>query len=132
MSNGESRVHLLPWTIPKPVGLWYRAFVLTQNGIYITPEVDFTTIEALKAALDQGEEAVLELLTVHGRSKRSQFVPISLVSGLTVNEPAGTLHLKVSDDSVDNPMVRIPKRDQLPKLAKALTAFIKRSREQAS
>jgi len=132
MSDEAPSVHLLPWTIPKPMGLWYRAFVLTSKGIYITPEVDFTTIESLKGSLAEGEDAVLELLTVHGRSKRAQFVPLNAVSGIAANEAAGTIHVKVSDDSLDNPMVRIPKREQLPKLAKALTTFIKRSREPAS
>ncbi len=123
-----STVHLLPWTIPKPVGLWYRSFVLVEEGIYVTPEMDFTSFEELKGSIDGGADEVLRVLTDHGRSKRSQFVPIGAVVGVAANEAAGTIHIKVDGDHLDDPMVRVPKRDQLPKVAKALAAFVKRAR----
>lgn len=128
MTGDAPSVHLVPWTIPKPMGLWYRAFVLTEKGIFITPEIDYTSLEALKLAVDGGMENILSVLADHGRNKRPQFVPLSSVIGLSANEAAGTIHLKVADAGTEDPMVRIPRRDQLPKIASAVTGFIKQSR----
>lgn len=131
--NGDApAVHLVPWTIPKPMGLWYRAFVLTEMGIFITPEMDVSSMEELKAALPAGPDAVVGVLTEHGRGKRSQFVPLESIVGLLANEDAGTIHLKVSDAKQENPMVRVPRRDQLPKIAAAVTNFVKRTKASAA
>lgn len=131
MTGDAAAVHLVPWTIPKPIGLWYQAFVLTDRGIFITSEMDATSFEELKASVALGLEHVVTLLSDHGRNKRAQFVPLSAVVGLAANEAAGTIHVKVSDPKTEDPMVRIPRRDQLPKIAAAVTGFVKRARASA-
>lgn len=131
MTGDAPSVHLVPWTIPKPMGLWYRAFVLTEKGVFVTPEIDFTSLEALKVAVDGGLEQTLTILAEHGRNKRPQFVPLDSITGIAANESAGTVHIKVADSGSEDPMVRIPRRDQLPKIAAAVGEFVKRTRAAA-
>ena len=125
----ESPVRIIPWTIPKPMGLWYQAFVVSDSGLFITPEMDVTTFEELKAAVEEGLDAVITNLTGHGRNKRPQIFALATITGVSANESAGTIHVRVADEDIENPMVRVPKREQLPKIARALTELIKRSRE---
>ncbi len=131
MTGNPAAVHLVPWTIPKPMGLWYQAFVLTEKGIFITSEMDATSFEELKTAVGVGVENVVSVLGDHGRNKRSRFIPLESVVGLAANEAAGTIHLKVADAATEDPMVRVPRRDQLPKIAAAVTGFVKQSRASA-
>ena len=116
-------VHVLPWKVPTPRGLWHRAFVLTERGCFVTPDIDYTMMQSIKAAAAEGAEEVVRVMTEHGRSKRVQFLPWADITTVRVSPGLGLIEIGGDDRGMLG--VKIPDRERLEKVGKALTRIWK-------
>ena len=116
---------LISWTIPSPRGLWYRGIVLTPKGLFITPELDVVSMDSIAAAIEQGPEEVLPILTGHGRFKRCEFIKLTALQSVSVNTNTGTIHMTTEDSDTS---VRVPDRALQAKIAAALGEYVRQVR----
>ena len=103
--------------MPSPQGLWYRAIVVIDKGIFVTPKVDVTTLESFKAAASVDTAEVVKVLTGHGRFKRPQFLAWTSISAIRINASTGAIDIECSEGTVS---VTVPDRERLQKLGKVL------------
>jgi hypothetical protein len=120
-----SEPRLLTWTIPTPQGLWYRAIVVIDKGIFITPKIDVTTLESFKTAAASDTSELVEALTGHGRFARPQYLNWSSITAIRSNASAGLIEIEAGDNATS---VAVPDRDRLEKLGRVLAASLKASR----
>lgn len=117
MANSTNR--LLTWKVPTPRGLWHRAFVVTEKGLFLTPDIDTTTMNGLREAADSDPAKLLTLLTGHGRSKRSTFFKWHAINAIRHNGSTGIIEVE-TDDGVTT--AKVADRERLEKLARVLAA----------
>ncbi len=113
-----SEPRLLTWAIPTPHGLWYRAIVVIDRGIFVTPKVDVTTLDSARAAAATDAAELIENLTGHGRFKRPQFLAWKSITGIRSNASTGAIDIECGEQTVS---VTIPDRERLEKLGRVLT-----------
>ena len=114
---------LLTWTIPAPQGLWYRAIIVIDRGMFITPKIDYTTLEALKSAAETDTAKLIDVLTGHGRFSRPQYLNWTSITAIRMNTSAGLIEIEAGDDGATS--VAVPDRDRLEKLGRVLAASLK-------
>lgn len=107
-------MHVLSWKIPTPKGLWYRALVGVQKGLFVTPDVDVTTLNAIKAAAKTGPADVVQELNGNGRSKRAQFVAWNEVTAIRATPGMGTLEIESAGR--EPLVVKVADRERLEQL----------------
>lgn len=112
-----SQPRLLDWTIPTPQGLWYQAFVMIDRGLFVTPKIDTTTMEALKAAAAADAQTVVGLLTDHGRSKRPDYFAWEKITAIQLNALIGSIEIVAEAKTVS---INVPDRKRVEKIAKVL------------
>ncbi len=112
-----SEPRLLTWTIPSPQGLWYRAIVVIDQGLFVTPKIDVTTLESCKSAASTDTAELVEILTGHGRFKRPQFLAWASITAIRQNSATGSIEIECGEHSVS---VTVPDRDRLDKLGRVL------------
>ena len=109
---------LLTWTVPTPRGLWYRSIIVIDQGLFITPDIDTSTMEALKKAASAGTEELVSALTSHGRFKRPRYLSWSTLEEVRHSPTTGTIELVVEGEEAVS--VVIADRDRSEKLARVL------------
>lgn len=112
-----SEPRLLTWAIPTPQGLWYRAVVVIDRGVFVTPRVDVTTLEALKTASAEGTTELVKALTEHGRSKRPDYVAWESITAIRQNSSVGEIEIEADEKVIS---FTIPDRERMDKIGRAL------------
>ncbi len=125
---------ILQWTVPTPRGLWYRAFVVTPKGVFLTAEIDVTSMQAISEAanaVDGSAEgwASLRKALATKRFKQPTFVPLGEITGISRNVTGGWIDLVSESDTT---RARVPNRDQLAEVADALSVAVKAARAAAA
>ncbi len=109
-------IEIFDWTIPTQRGLWYQAVVFVERAIFVTAEVDVTTIKSIKGVVPGGSRAVMEMMMQHGRFKRPTIIKVDELTDLRRDAGKGNLDFHTAEGSVVK--VRVPDRERLDSLAK--------------
>ncbi len=118
-SVDDTTIRLLTWKVPTPRGLWHRAFVVTEKGLFLTPDIDTTTMNGLKKAADSDPGELLAQLTGHGRFKRSTFLAWPSITSVRHNGATGIIEVETEDGVTT---AKVADRERLEKLARVLAA----------
>ncbi len=113
--NASPRIEVFDWTIPTPRGLWYQAVVFVERAIFVTAEVDISTLKTIKAVVPGGARAVMETIMTHGRSNRPTVIKIDELTDLRKDTGKGTLEFFTAEGSAVK--CRVPDRERLDELA---------------
>ncbi len=117
-------VALHQWTIPSPRGLWYRGVVRIDHLLFVTSEVDYTTMEAITAAVPGDPKELVETLMGHGRFNRPTAVKIADITGLDRDATKGLLTIKTDETTIE---LKVPNRERLDEVAKHVAVIIKQA-----
>lgn len=109
---------LLNWTIATPRGLWYRTVILAEQGVFVTPEVDASTMQAITEASKSGTIELVRKLNSLGRFKKARFLAWGEITAILVNEDTGTIELTASEKETVS--VVVPDRERLKAMARVL------------
>ena len=122
-------VALHQWTIPSPRGLWYRGIVRIDHLLFLTSEVDYTTMEAIQGAVPGDPKDLVTTLMGHGRFNRPVTVKIADITGLDRDATKGLLTIRTDEESYE---MRVPNRDRLDEVARLIAKTIKQHTAAAS
>lgn len=117
-------VALHQWTIPSPRGLWYRGIVRIDHLLFVTSEVDYTTMEAIQNAVPGDPKELVTTLMGHGRFNRPTTVKIADITGLDRDATKGLLTIVAGDQTVE---MKVPNRERLDEVAKHVAMLIKQA-----
>ncbi len=123
-----ANVALHQWTIPSPRGLWYQAIIRIDHLLFVTAEVDFTTMQTLQQAVGGEPKALVQTLMDHGRFNRPTALKISDVSDLKRDATKGQLIIVTDEKTLS---LRVPNRDRLDEVARSAAAILKEARAQS-
>lgn len=117
-------VALHQWTIPSPRGLWYRGIVRIDHLLFVTSEVDYSTMEAIQSAVPGDAKELVTTLMGHGRFNRPQAVKISDITGLERDATKGLLRIVTTEETIE---LKVPNRDRLDEVARIVATTIKQA-----
>jgi len=124
--SANSPITVLEWVIPRPNGRWHRAFIVTSEHVWLTPEMDFADSQLLNAAAPNGTEAFKDFLRGTGWINRPERVDIGDVTGIKWDKPSGWMRLAAGETIIGG---QIPNRDHGDKLLDQIKTAIATQRK---
>lgn len=121
-------VALHKWTIPSPRGLWYRGIVRIDHLLFVTSEVDYTTMESIEQAVPGDPKELVTTLMGHGRFNRPVALKIAEISGIERDATKGMLRIVAGEESLE---LRVPNRERLDEVAKLIAKTVKQTQTTA-
>ena len=118
-------IDLHKWTIPSPRGVWFRGIVRIDHLLFITSEVDQTTMKSIEEAVGGDTKELVTTLMGHGRFNRPTTLKIADITGLERDATKGLLTIQTGDEEVE---LKFHNRDRLDEVAKLVAATIKQHR----